>query len=125
MTDNQEAAIWLFLFTIVISTMLAWLYIGWRYAEYIESFFSESSFVLGNKKMYSSAGLFGKVMRVGSVALMLSMTALYVRRGLVSASEVLAFPVGVKRTLVGLWLVHVLVFGVLIMFYFWVGLCRS
>ena len=75
--------------------------------------------------MYSSAGLFGKVMRVGSVALMLSMAALYVRRGLVSASEVLAFPVGVKRTLVGLWLVHVLVFGVLIMFYFWVGLCRS
>lgn len=124
MTDNQEAAIWLFLFTIVISTMLAWLYIAWRYAEYIESFFSESSFVLGNKKMYSSAGLLGKVVRVGSVALMLSMAALYARRGLVSSSEVLAFPVRIKRALVGLWLVHVSVFGVLIVFYCWVRICR-
>ncbi|MNR55974.1 hypothetical protein D3C85_1764530 [compost metagenome] len=74
--------------------------------------------------MYSSAGLLGKVMRVGSVALMLSMAALYARRGLVSSSEVLAFPVRIKRALVGLWLVHVSVFGVLIVFYCWVRICR-
>jgi len=102
--------------------IFVWIYISVRYVNYIESLLSNSSMVSGNKRIFSSAGLLGKVMRTGSASVMLSMRAICIRKGLLDLQDVKRFPGGLRRMLVGLWFVHVAVFLSLIGLWVWLKL---
>ena len=90
--------------------MAVWIYVSVRYVNYIESLLSNSSMVSGNKRIFGHAGLLGKIMRTGSVSLLLSMRALCVRKGVLDVEDVKKFPERLRCMLVGLWFFKLLFF---------------
>ncbi|WP_256576199.1 hypothetical protein [Pseudomonas sp. SID14000] len=99
-----------------------WVYVSILYVNRIESLLSNSPMVSGNRKTFGHAGLLGKVMRTGSVSVMLSMRNICIRRGLLDLQDVKRFPGGLRRMLVSLWFVHVVIFFALIGLWGWLKL---
>lgn len=99
-----------------------WVYVSILYVNRIESLLSNSPMVSGNRKIFGHAGLLGKVMRTGSVSVMLSMRNICIRRGLLDLQDVKRFPGGLRRMLVSLWFVHVVIFFALIGLWGWLKL---
>ncbi|MDZ3994003.1 hypothetical protein [Pseudomonas sp. Teo4] len=118
--DVIEASIWILLFLLAILVLGAWVYAASRYVEQIEACFPNSDFVKANKSTYSHAGMLGKMMRVGSITVMLSMNGIFVRKGLVDSSDISNFPASVRRNLLILWYFHVTVFAGAAALYLWV-----
>ncbi|MFJ4395496.1 hypothetical protein [Pseudomonas sp. NPDC089396] len=103
----------------IFVVIFLWIFVSVRYVSRIELLLSRSSMVSGNKKIFVSAGLLGKVMRTGSASVLLSMKTLCVRKGLLHHEDVNNFPVPLRHMLVGLWFAHVLVFSSLIGLWVW------
>lgn len=80
------------------------IYIALFYVERIESLLEKSSYIQGIRSTFLRAGLPGKVLRTCCIACMMTMPAIYARRGLINMKEVNNFPLKMKRTLIGLWL---------------------
>jgi hypothetical protein len=74
-----------------------------RNLDEIEGRLSKSAYVAGNKKLYSQAGILGRVMRICTIAMLLTMPSLFARRGLVDVIQLQAFPNSTKNVLVGTW----------------------
>lgn len=80
------------------------IYIAHFYVERIESLLEKSSYIQGIRSTFLRAGLPGKVLRTCCIACVMTMPAIYARRGLINMKEVNNFPLKMKRTLIGLWL---------------------
>lgn len=90
-------------FVLAVLSLLVLVYLSYRYLEFIESMLSNSSFVMGNKNLYSRAGLIGRVMRICTVSIVLTMPKIFINRGLVDSREVDRFSVAMRCILVVLW----------------------
>lgn len=90
-------------FVLATLSLLVLVYLSYRYLELIETMLSNSSFVMGNKNLYSRAGLIGRVMRICTVSILLTMPKVFVYRGLVDSREVDRFPMAMRCLLVVLW----------------------
>lgn len=97
-------------FVLTVLSLLVLVYLSYRHLELIESMLSNSSFVMGNKNLYSRAGLIGRVMRICTVSILLTMPTIFVYRGLVDSREVDSFPVAMRCLLVVLWNLMVISF---------------
>ena len=102
--------------------MAVWIYVSVRYVNYIESLLSNSSMVSGSKRIFGHAGLLGKIMRTGSVSLLLSMRALCVRKGVLDVEDVKKFPERLRCMLVGLWFFQAAIFLSLLALWGWLRL---
>lgn len=96
-----------------------WIFVAFRWLEKIESFFSNSRMVLDNKQLYFYAGVFGRLLRLGSISVMLSVKSFSIRKGMLDVGDVYKAPIGLIRSLVGLWFFHMLLFIVFAVFCFW------
>jgi fucose 4-O-acetylase-like acetyltransferase len=103
MTINVMELVVLACFVLAVLSLLVLVYLSYRYLEFIETMLSNSSFVVGNKNLYSRAGLIGRVMRICTVSILLTVPKLFVYRGLVDSREVDRFPVAMRCVLVVLW----------------------
>jgi hypothetical protein len=103
----------------------AWFFVACRYLEYVESLLKNSKIVVGNRDNLSGVGLLGKVLRVGGISAMLSVSQFCVRKGLADAGDLRAVPDRIKRLLIILWLVHLFLFASLASFCLWVGVLRG
>lgn len=103
MTIHVMELVVLACFVLAALSLLVLVYLSYRYLEFIETMLSNSSFVVGNKNLYSRAGLIGRVMRICTVSILLTVPKLFVYRGLVDSREVDRFPVAMRCVLVVLW----------------------
>ncbi|UTL80745.1 hypothetical protein [Pseudomonas putida] len=110
MTSIHPGLIGLLIMGPMIFSMLAIVYVGHYYVESFEAMMPNSRIVRDYRRVFSSAGLVGKLMRTGSISMILMMPKMYARRGLVDLDEVRGFPRRLKRVLVGL---HLLLFVLL------------
>ncbi|GFZ69533.1 MULTISPECIES: hypothetical protein [Pseudomonas syringae group] len=62
------------------------------YVEAIESRLSNCSYVEDNKRVWSNAGLLGKVMRGGIISMVLIMPKMHAKRGLIDVQELSRLP---------------------------------
>jgi len=86
-----------------MAALLVLLLVAVRHLDYIEEMLSKSSFVVGNKALYSRAGLLGKLMRICTISLLLAMPRAFARRGMVDVVQLKKFPMPMKRLLVAAW----------------------
>ncbi|WP_426143233.1 hypothetical protein [Pseudomonas sp. DWP3-1-2] len=68
------------------------IFIAHKYVETIEGHLLNCSYIKDNKRVWSSAGLLGKVMRGGIIAMVLLMPTMHAKRGLIDAQEVNDLP---------------------------------
>ncbi|BBH44314.1 hypothetical protein [Pseudomonas sp. KU43P] len=101
------------------ATICASLYVAVKHLERVESLLANCTFVTGNRKTLSQAGLFGKVMRMLSISLALTFPKAYARKGLLDLNEVANFPNRIKKTLILLGAMHPILIGSLIAFRIW------
>jgi hypothetical protein len=120
MTMFESGLIILLFFGFDIITLLVLVYVACAYIDRVESLFEESKYVRGVKEAFSHAGMPGKVLRICSIACLLTLPGPHVRRGLANGEEIKKFPRSMRRVLIGLWLA--LTFEVLAMLAFRVWL---
>ena len=125
MTNMQIAVLGVCLFASPVLMFAAWIFVACRYLDYVEFLLKNSKIVVGNRDNLSGAGLLGKVLRVGGISAMLSVSQFCVRKGLIDAGDLRAVPDRIKRLLIILWLVHVFLFASLASFCIWVGVLRG
>jgi hypothetical protein len=124
MTDLQVAVLGVCALALPFLVLGAWCAIAFRYLDYLEAVLSNSSMVVGNRNIFSRAGLVGKVMRVGSISVMLAVTGFSVRKGLLDSEDVEKLPSRLKKLLVSLLVFHLLLFIFLAVFGLWIKLWR-
>lgn len=66
--------------------------IAHKYIEVIESRLSNCPYIEDNKRVWSGAGLLGKVMRGGMISMVLVMPKMHARRGLIDTQELSRLP---------------------------------
>ncbi|BDM20382.1 hypothetical protein KMS_R01410 [Pseudomonas sp. LRP2-20] len=125
MTNIQIALLGICLFASPALMFAAWVFVACRYLEHVESLLKNSKIIVGNRDNLSRAGLLGKVLRVGGISAMLSVSQFCVRKGLVDAGDLQAVPDRIKRLLIVLWLLHLSLFASLASFCIWVGVLRG
>lgn len=101
-----------------------WMLFAYRYLDRIESILSNSRMVAVNREIYSHAGLFGRVMRLGSISAMLSMKYFSVRKGLLDSDDVSKAPADLQRLLVRVWNGQILLIALIVMFFVWIEYWR-
>ncbi|WP_313202442.1 hypothetical protein [Pseudomonas sp.] len=94
----------LLIFGFAIITLLGLLYVACAHVDKVESRLEGSKYVRGVKEAFFHAGMPGKVLRMCSIACLLTLPGPYVRRGLADGEEIKKFPRSMKRLLIGLWL---------------------
>lgn len=72
--------------------LLAIILIAHKYVEAIEDCLPNCSYIKDNKRVWSNAGLLGKVMRGGIIAMVLFMPGMHARKGLIDVQEVNSLP---------------------------------
>ncbi|UBM24855.1 hypothetical protein K8374_21265 [Pseudomonas sp. p1(2021b)] len=120
MTDVYVAVLGVFLFASPVVLFTVWVVIANRSLDHIESFFSNSPMVVENRRVFSQAGVLGRIVRVGSVSAMLMAAKMCVHKGLLDFEDVRRFPVRLKRFLVALWFFHLSLFFILVTFCIWI-----
>jgi len=91
----------------IILSMIVQCYIAHKYTEHFESFLPNCTYVTGNKKIFQHAGLLGKVMRTGSISLVLAIPTIFLRRGLIDLNEVKRFPPNMRLLLVSMLAIQI------------------
>ncbi|BBR52365.1 hypothetical protein WP4W18C03_06920 [Pseudomonas putida] len=94
--------------------VLVLMYVSWRYVDYLESLMPRSEWVLGNKRNFSDAGLPGKMVRFGSISMMLAFSKFSVRKGMANADDIKRFPKHIKIMLVSFLFFTYFVLGALL-----------
>ncbi|BBT41976.1 hypothetical protein WP8W18C01_43170 [Pseudomonas putida] len=94
--------------------VLVLMYVSWRYVDYLESLMPRSECVLGNKRNFSDAGLPGKMVRFGSISMMLAFSKFSVRKGMANADDIKRFPKHIKIMLVSFLFFTYFVLGALL-----------
>ncbi len=96
MTDLYVAMLGIFLFSTPVAIFLVWGVVAYRYIDRIESLFSNSRMVMGNREIFSQAGVLGRIMRVGAASAMLTAKKMCVRKGMLDAEDVRKVPPRLK-----------------------------
>lgn len=99
--DMNVAAIGFFVLGLLAFCVLT--FVSFRYLDEIESSLSGSLFVAGNRKLYLHAGVLGRIMRICTIATLLTTPRLFARRGLVNELQLQIFPRSLRRILVVAW----------------------
>ncbi|MGR6450458.1 hypothetical protein ACU5P1_00720 [Pseudomonas plecoglossicida] len=86
-----------------VAALLVLSIVAVRHLDEIEEMLSKSSFVVGNKVLYSRVGFIGKIMRICTVSILLAMPQAFARKGLVDMAQLNKFPISMKRLLVAAW----------------------
>ncbi len=94
--------------------VLVLVYVSWRYVDYLESLMPRSEWVLGNKRNFADAGLPGKLVRFGSISMMLAFSKFSVRKGMANADDIKCFPKYIKIMLVSFLFFTYFVLGALL-----------
>ena len=90
-------------FFLAVLAFLVQMYVAIRHLDEVEELLSKSDFVWGNRKLYLRAGLLGKIMRICTISMLLTMPSLFARRGLVDVAHLRDFSNSMKRIMVGAW----------------------
>lgn len=86
-----------------VAALMILLIVALRHLDEIEEMLSKSSFVVGNKALYSRVGFIGKIMRICTISILLAMPQAFAREGLVDMVQLNKFPISMKRLLVAAW----------------------
>jgi len=103
MTSSPWMLISFFMLTSLMISLVALIYIACRHIETIESQLINCKFVQGNRSMYSTAGILGKMMRLCGIAGMLSTPNFYIRRNLADPIDIQSIPQKTKHLLLFFW----------------------
>lgn len=99
----------------MMAMIVVLVYVSWRYLSYIESLMPRSSEVMASKRAYAEAGMPGKMIRLVIISMMLASSRAYIKKGLIDAEDVRAFPVAVKRRLMALLFAIYLIFALILL----------
>jgi hypothetical protein len=102
----------------IVLSMMVLCYIAHKYTEHFESLLPNCTYVAGNKKIFQHAGLLGKVMRTGSISLVLAIPSIFLRRGLIDLNEVKRFPPNMRRLLVSMLAIQMVLLIALTIFHY-------
>lgn len=83
-----------------ILNCLVIIIIAHKYVETIEEYLANCSIIRNLKDAWSGGGLLGKIMRGGTIAVILMMPKLSARRGLIDTTEVKTLPKFYKKILI-------------------------
>ncbi|WP_343598213.1 hypothetical protein [Pseudomonas sp.] len=103
MTDFEIQLLGFFFFLASFVSFSVLMYISIRHLDRIESLLSNSRFVMGNREVYSRAGLLGRAMRICTIATMLVVPRVFAWRGLVDLQQVTEFPRRMRCVLMIAW----------------------
>lgn len=106
MITIEPAIIDLFILIAMLITMIAQCYIAHKYTESFESHLPNCKYIIDNRNIYQHAGLLGKLIRTGSISMVLATPKLFIWRGLAKAEEINNFPPQKRRTLLCLLTLH-------------------
>ncbi|MEB6592471.1 hypothetical protein MXM82_25585 [Pseudomonas asiatica] len=123
--NNQQVAVLgvcLIISPFLVFAVLA--IVAHRCLDRIESYLSNSRMVVVNREVYCSSGLFGKLMRLGSISAMLTMKSFSVRKGMLDGEDVRKAPADLKKFLVRLWLAQILLTALIVLFFTWMRYWR-
>jgi hypothetical protein len=99
-------------------TFLAQYYAAYKCTEFFESFLPNCKYITDNRNIYKHAGLPGKLIRTGSISVVLATPKLFIWRGLANAEEVKVFPQKHRRILLSLLALHLTLFSALVLSHF-------
>ncbi|EGC00930.1 MULTISPECIES: hypothetical protein [Pseudomonas] len=119
MNSQQVAVLGVFLIISPFLMFAVLAFVAHRCLGRIESYLSNSRMVVVNREMYGSSGLFGRVMRLGSISAMLTMRSFSVRKGMLDGEDVRKTPVDLKKLLVRLWVAQILLITLIVLFFTW------
>lgn len=88
-------------------TLLIQYYVANKYTEHFESFLPNCKYITDNRNIYRHAGILGKLMRTGSISLVLAFPKLFIWRGIAKSEDIQHFPSHEKRTLLCLLTLHI------------------
>jgi hypothetical protein len=98
------------------------LVVGYLYVDKVEAHLPSCRFVDINRSAYSGLGLSGKVIRVGSIILLLLFSDLSVKRGMAEGDELTNFPRALKWKIMLPWMLGLIWFVFLCVFGYFVAL---
>jgi len=87
-------------------TLLAQCYVAHKHTEFFESLLPNCKYIIDHRNIYKHAGLPGKLIRTGSISVVLAIPKLFIWRGLADAEEVKAFPQKYRRILLSMLALH-------------------
>ena len=93
-------------------------YVANKYTEHFESFLSNCKYITDNRNIYRHAGMLGKLMRTGSISLVLAFPKLFIWRGVAKAEDIQHFPSPEKHTLLWLLTLHITFLMALVLSHF-------
>lgn len=99
-------------------TFIAQCYAAHKYTEIFESSLPNCKYIIDNRNIYKHAGLPGKLIRTGSISVVLAIPKLFIWRGLVNAEEIKAFPAKHRRILLCLLALHMTLLSALVLSHF-------
>ncbi|HDS1680901.1 TPA: hypothetical protein QEM39_002442 [Pseudomonas putida] len=116
--NTTEAGLIGFFILTSIFTLSAQCFIAHKFTDLFESLLPNCKYIADNKQLYKQAGLPGKLIRTGSISLVLAIPKLFIWRGLANAEEVKAFPQKHRRILLCLLALHLTLLSALVLSHF-------
>ncbi|MQG93597.1 hypothetical protein F6X59_12940 [Pseudomonas sp. MN1F] len=98
--------------------LLAQCYVAHKHTEFFESLLPNCKYIIDNRNIYKHAGLPGKLIRTGSISVVLAIPKLFIWRGLANAEEVKAFPAKHRCILLCLLTLHLTLLSALVLSHF-------
>lgn len=107
MTDVDPGLIATIIILCAVITVCISFYVAHAYTEKFENCLPSCRFVEQNKKVFSTAGLLGKIMRCNMIYLYLWMPSVGEKKGLVNIKDIERFPVKFRYLLTIPWTVQI------------------
>ncbi|MCF5732639.1 hypothetical protein [Pseudomonas syringae] len=101
MTSSQLDLFAGFVLIAIGVVLLAVILIAHKYIDVVEGCLENSSYIEDNRRVWSNAGLLGKVMRGGIISMVLIMPRMYAKRGLVDIEELNRLPKRYRHLFMG------------------------
>ncbi|MFJ4068962.1 hypothetical protein ACIPW4_27345 [Pseudomonas sp. NPDC089996] len=115
MNAIDSETIVLFILAPMAITLIIQCYIAHRYTERFESHLPNCKYITDNKITYKHGGLPGKLMRTGSISIVLAIPKLFIWRRVAQADEVKDFPLRERCILLSLLALQITLFLALIL----------
>ncbi|MDC3734805.1 hypothetical protein KDL27_03270 [Pseudomonas syringae pv. syringae] len=101
MTSSQLDLFAGFVLIAIGVVLLAVILIAHKYIDVVEGCLEHSSYIEDNRRVWSNAGLLGKVMRGGIISMVLIMPRMHAKRGLVDIEELNRLPKRYRHLFMG------------------------
>jgi hypothetical protein len=110
MNATEPGTVVLFILAPMAITFVTQCYVAHKYTEHFESYLPNCKYITDNKITYKHAGLPGKLMRTGSISIILAIPKLFIWRGVAQAEEVKHFPLRERYILLSLLTLQITLF---------------